>query len=277
MIISASRRTDIPAFFCDWFFDKIQKGFCEVRNPYNPNQISKISLKPDDVDAIVFWTKNPAPIMPRLKELDKQGFRYYFQFTLNGYSREIEACTPPIEERLDVFCLLSEMLGPRRVVWRYDPIIISNKTDHEFHLRTFTDVCRKLEGRTVRVMTSLAEYYRKTERQIAKIRGYEFDKDAAKKPETFSLLEQMAKTARSAGMELFSCAQERDYSDIGIKPGACVDARLINEIWGTNLSATKDKGQRKFCQCSVSRDIGTNGTCLGACAYCYAGFVTKTG
>ena len=275
MIISASRRTDIPAFFSEWFFDRIAEGFCAVKNPYNPNQISTISLKPEDVDAIVFWTKNAAPIMPRLKELDELGFRYYFQFTLNGYPREIEAGIPPLDERIKTFLKLSDMLGPRRVVWRYDPIIISNKTDHDFHRETFSTLCRKLSGRTERVMTSLVEYYKKTDRNFAKLDGFEFDKNSAQNPETIRLLENMAKVARDAGMDIFSCAPEHDYSGIGVRPGACVDAALINELWGTALSAAKDKGQRKFCLCSTSRDIGTNGTCLSACAYCYAGHAKK--
>ncbi len=271
MIISASRRTDVPAFFSEWFFEQIAGGSCRVKNPYNPNQVSTISLKPEDVDAIVFWTKNPAPIMPRLRELDARGFRYYFQFTLNGYPGELESGVPSLGARIKTFLELSDMLGPRRVVWRYDPIIISDKTGHDFHRQMFSSLCEKLAGRTTRVMTSMVEYYRKTERNFAKLDGFNFDKNAARDPRTDGLLEDMAKTARGAGMEIFSCAQERDYSEIGIKPGACVDAGLINEIWGTSLSTAKDNGQRKFCRCAVSRDVGTNGTCLAACAYCYAG------
>lgn len=271
MIISASRRTDIPAFFSDWFFDRIAKGFCEVKNPYNPKQVSTISLKPADVDAIVFWTKNPAPIIPRLKELDALGYRYYFQFTLNAYPLELEAGIPSLEERINSFHILSEMLGPRRVVWRYDPIVLSDRTNHDFHLETFSALCHRLSGRTTRVMTSVVEYYKKTERNLARLDGFNFDRNGSQNPLTTNLIRQMAKTSESAGMELFSCAQEMDYSEVGVKPGACVDSALINEIWGTSLSTAKDKGQRKYCLCSTSRDIGTNGTCLSACAYCYAG------
>jgi len=271
MIISASRRTDIPAFYSEWFFNRIQSGFCTVQNPFNPAQISRVSLKPEDVEAIVFWSKYPAPIIPRLKGLDAMGYRYYFQFTLNAYPPELETELPPLGKRVDAFLRLSGMLGERRVVWRYDPIIISNRTGYDWHRERFASLCERLAGKTARVMVSPVEYYKKTERNMASLSPkYSFDTEAAQKPEFDALLADMAKTAGTAGMEMFSCARERDYSAIGIRRGSCVDAGLINSLWNIGVPVKKDPGQREHCLCAVSRDIGVNDTCLFNCLYCYA-------
>ncbi|MBI5178922.1 MAG: DUF1848 domain-containing protein [Nitrospinae bacterium] len=268
MIISASRRTDIPAYYSEWFSNRAKAGYCLVRNPFNPAQVSRISLLPEDVDAIVFWTKNPAPILPRLDELER--YRYYFQFTLNGYPKELEAHLPPLEQRIAVFKELSRRLGSRRVVWRYDPVIVSNRTGFAWHREMFSALCQNLAGHTVRVMTSAVEYYKKTERNLSALEGFVFDKAAVKSPAMEGFFAFMAETARRAGMEVFSCAQERDYSAVGVRPGSCVDGGLINELWGLSLPVKKDPGQRKFCLCAVSRDIGSNDTCISGCRYCYA-------
>jgi len=142
MIISASRRTDIPAYYSEWFFNRLRAGYCEAQNPFNPSQVSRIALTREDVDAIVFWSKNPAPMVPRLRELDDTGYRYYFHFTLNDYPKELEAHLPPLEERVETFIGLSRLLGARRVVWRYDPVIISGRTDFRWHRERFAALQR---------------------------------------------------------------------------------------------------------------------------------------
>ena len=272
MIISASRRTDIPAFYSKWFFNRVRSGYCVTKNPYNPSQVYRVSLKPEDVDVFVFWSKNPEPMMPFLPMLDDSGYRYYFLFTLNDYPKELEANIPPLKARLGTFKKLSSMLGRERVIWRYDPIVISNKTAWDYHRIKFAELSRELEGSTERVMVSLVEYYRKTLSNLAKLEPgkYEFDTGAAGKAETDSLLRSMAETASMRGMEIFSCASGADYGDAGVKAGRCIDAELINGLWDINVSQKKDPGQRKFCKCAVSRDIGANDTCIHDCPYCYA-------
>jgi hypothetical protein len=272
MIISASRRTDIPAFYSDWFFKRIAEEFCIVKNPFNPSQTYRVSLMPEDVDAIVFWSKNPEAIIHRLPELDAMGFRYYFQFTLNNYPKELEGGVPPLKKRIGTFIRLSNMLGFERVIWRYDPIIISNITGHDYHYDKFSSLCEKLGGYTKRVMVSVVEYYKKTVRNLKRLEpdGYKFDFDARQGEATDVLLEKMAKIANNHGIEILSCAQVRNYEELGIKPGSCVDGELINRLWGLDLHVKKDPGQRKFCLCSVSKDIGMNDTCTHDCPYCYA-------
>jgi DNA repair photolyase len=260
MIVSASRRTDIPAFHAGWFMDCLRRGLVEVKNPYNPEQVSKVSLLPGDVESIVFWTKNPAPLLEHLSEIEKIGHRYSFLFTLNDYPKDLEPNVPPLDERIDSFIELSGKIGPRRVAWRYDPIILSDKTGHEYHRRAFESLCEKLGPHTRRVIVSLIDYYKKTKRNLKPL-DYQFDFDAAERPETDELLGDLAKMAHEKKLEIFTCAQERDYTGLGIPPGRCIEGAG---------SYKKDPSQRKHCRCNVSRDIGAYGTCQHACAYCYA-------
>jgi DNA repair photolyase len=271
-IISASRRTDVPAFHSAWFRGILDAGFVNLPNPYNKTQISKISLRPEDLDAIVFWTKNPAPIFVQLCAIERVCERFYFQFTLNDYPPELEPGLPSLDERCASFEKLSLRLGPERVIWRYDPIIISNNTDHAYHLAKFGALCERLAPHTRRVMISLVDYYRKTVRNLRPLReaGYEFKIDADSSLETRDLLAELARTAAKNQIEIQSCAEDQGFSDIGIPPGACIDGELIEHLFGLGKTWKKDPGQRKHCLCSQSRDIGSFGTCDHACPYCYA-------
>jgi DNA repair photolyase len=269
MIVSASRRTDIPAFHTEWFMSCLRQGFAEIKNPFNPDQVSKVSLLPDEVDAIVFWTKNPAPLLTHLAEIEKLGHRFYFQFTLNDYPRALEPNLPELSERIASFVELSGNIGPRRVVWRYDPVILSNRTGADYHRRAFDNLRRKLGPHTRRVVVSLIDYYKKTRRNL-QLKDYEFDFDAADRPETDELLRDLADMARGSSLEIFTCAEKRDYTDLGIPPGRCVDGELIESLWGISGPWKKDPAQRKHCLCTHSRDIGAYGTCGHACPYCYA-------
>ena len=171
MIISASRRTDIPAFYAKWMVRRLREGYCTVPNQWNRNQISKIALGPEDVDAIVFWTRNPRPLMAFLEELDSRGYRYYFQYTILGYPREIEPGTPSLTTAVETFCELSERLGPGRVIWRYDPIVFTGLTTPAFHRENFQRLAESLANRTRRVVVSIVDSYRKTESRMRELEG----------------------------------------------------------------------------------------------------------
>jgi len=272
VIISASRRTDIPAFYSQWFMNRIRAGFCIVPNPYNTKQLARVSLKLDDVDAIVFWSKNPAPLLSHLDELDRLGFGYYFQFTLNDYPNALEPGVPSVDERLETFIKLAGRLGPTRVIWRYDPIIISNMTSVDFHREKFTKLASSLSSATNRVMVSLCDFYRKTDRRLAALEeeGYSFNKEAASSTEVAGLFKDIAAIANRHNMEIFSCAEDIDFTNFGIRPGMCVDADLVKKIWSISVCTTKDQTQRKHCRCVVSKDIGMNDTCMHGCRYCYS-------
>jgi len=272
MIISASRRTDIPAFYSEWFMNRLRAGYCLVPNPFNPKQVARISLLSESVDAFVFWSKNPAPLLPFLPKIEDMGYRFYVLFTVNDYPKALEPSLPPLSERVSTFIELSRMLGPRRVIWRYDPIILSNKTDYSYHRKAFDHLCRQLAGHTRRVITSIVTLYRKTLRNLAPLEneGYVFDKDPRRNPETERLLSHMASSAAEHGLEIFACAEQRNYTLLGIKPSHCIDAGLIRELWGIQVSSKKDPGQREHCGCALSRDIGMTDTCAHGCPYCYA-------
>lgn len=272
MIVSASRRTDIPAFYAEWFINRVRAGWCQVPNPFNYNQLSYVSLKAQDVSAIVFWSKNPRPLLRYLHELDERGFRYYFQFTVNHYPKILEPGIPTLEERLDTFRELSSRLQPPRVIWRYDPIIISNLTPASFHVEKFSHIAQSLRGYTRRVMVSLVNYYQKTDRRLSVLegKGIKFDRDMQNATEISNLLAQIARIARHNGLEVLTCAEQHDYSSLGIPPGRCIDGELINRIWSIEVDRNKDPGQRATCLCVVSKDIGVNDTCLHGCPYCYA-------
>jgi hypothetical protein len=269
MIISASRRTDIPAYYSDWFYNRILAGYCTVPNPFNPKQISFVDLRPEAVDAIVFWTRNPKPLFKYLSFLDSNGYKYYFQFTLNNYPRILEPFRPGFDLAIRNFKVLSSTIGKGKVIWRYDPILLSDVTPADFHIRNFEKIARELAGFTERVMISLVDEYRKTVRNLKALDiGYEGG--VAKEGEMEKLLKMIAEIATSNGLKIFSCAEPRDFSHLGIFPGKCIDDELIRRELGVEIKYVKDKGQRKTCRCTVSKDIGANETCLMGCKYCYA-------
>jgi len=272
VIISASRRTDIPALYSEWLMNRVRAGWCLVPNPVNPEQVSRVSLKPQDVDAFIFWSKNPAPMLGHLDELDRAGFRYYFQFTLNDYPRLLEPNIPDLDERLATFLGLSGRLGPWRVIWRYDPIVLSNITTADFHREKFAAIAGNLNGATHRVMVSIVHFYRKTERRLSLLEeeGFSFDKEAITAKETARLVGDLALVARQHNMESFTCASEGDFTAQGMPPGRCVDGSLIHKLWGLPDNYSRDPYQRQHCRCSVSKDIGINDTCVQGCPYCYS-------
>lgn len=272
MIISASRRTDIPALYSEWFMNRIRAGWCAVPNPLNIEQVSRVSLAPREVDCIVFWSKNPAPMLAHLDELDRRGFRYYFHFTLNDYPTQLEPNIPDIADRLKTFLDLSKHIGPLRVVWRYDPVIISNLTPVEFHRERFCSIAERLRGATHCVMVSIVDFYRKTDRRLSRLEqeGFVFDRKSEPSAETAGLLKDLAATADQEGMEIFTCAEERDFSEAGIAAGRCIDEHLMNRVWELGLRYRKDPAQRRLCLCTVSKDIGMNDSCTHGCAYCYS-------
>jgi len=277
-IISASRRTDIPAFYSEWFINRIRCGYCTVTNPFNANQISYVSLTPHDVQAVVFWTRNPKPLIKYLPELDKKGYRYYFQYTIIGYPKSIDSKSPPIDAAIKTFQELSELIGKDRVIWRYDPILFSNETPLEWHINQMSSLIEKLNSHTNRLVISFIDPYRKTKIRMDKETGENFQlaPDAFEISAYNQLVRLIANKAKSAGLEVQTCAEGVDLAQLGIKHGKCIDDELIRKIWGITASKRKDPSQRKHCGCVISKDIGVNNTCLFGCKYCYAISSVKT-
>ena len=263
MIISCSRRTDIPAFYSDWFFNRIREGFVQMQNPVNANQLRQVSLAPSDVDCIIFWTKDPAPMLDRLHLL--KDYKYYFQFTMTPYGKEIEPNLPPKNEIMDSFLKLSDKVGKKRVIWRYDPILLSDNTTIEYHVDHFEEIAKRLLGYTEKCVISFIDMYRH-------IQGRMSDQ-SVRPPDEFemrALAEKLARIAENYNMKVETCAEKIDLADLGIGHGKCIDDRLISELTGRNLNNKKDKYQREFCGCVSSIDIGEYNTCRHGCRYCYA-------
>lgn len=271
MIISASRRTDIPAYYSPWFFERLKAGFVLVRNPRSPHLVSSINLSPHVVDGIVLWTKNPLPMMDRLGELN--GYPYYFQFTLTPYGTDIEPGLPSKSDvLLPAFQKLAETVGKDRVVWRYDPIIISGRYPADWHREQFRRTACRLSGCTEVCIVSFLDSYKNTKRN-AEALGSLSPTDEQKT----QLLLDFAATARECGMEINLCAEELNLKSYGIFPARCIDAGRLSRLGGIPLQAEKDKGQRPDCGCCASIDIGAYNTCPAGCRYCYANYLTGNG
>ena len=266
MIISVSRRTDIPAFYSPWFMNRIRAGYCTVPNTFNPSQISRVSLRPEDVEVIVFWTRNPRPLFPYLSELDNRGYRHYFLFTLMANPREIDPGLPPVDASIKTFQDLSERIGPDRVIWRYDPILLTSITDFDFHQKTYRHIAGALKGYTKRSIVSVAHLYRKIQKRLRELekRGVQL----LERNDLASLMGSLAEIANQNGMVIQSCADELNLP--GIIPGKCVDGELISKVFGLNPELKKDSCQRNQCGCVESKDIGMYESCPCGCVYCYA-------
>lgn len=271
-IISASRRTDIPAFYSEWFMNRIRAGYCTTVNPYNPKQVSRVSLKSADVRAIVFWTRNPQPLMKHLPELDNLGYKYYFLYTLIGYPRQIDPASPPLENAVDNFQKLSRLIGKEKVIWRYDPLLLSNLTPLKWHIKQTSRLIAELCGYTERMLTSVITPYRKTVTRMKTEPGgnFTFLPDAFDVRAYGDIFRHIADKAREAGIFPQSCAEPTDLSACGISPAKCIDDELLARITGERCPYIKDPGQRKACRCVASKDIGATNSCLFGCPYCYA-------
>lgn len=241
-----------------------------VRNPMNYRQVSEIRLAPEAIDCIVFWTKNPLPMMGRLDEL--KGYAYYFQFTLTGYGQDIERNLPDKWTVLvPAFQSLSNRIGRERVIWRYDPILFSDRYDREYHLNAFRRIAEALRGYTEKCVISFVDIYPKNRKNMERLACRIPDERAIR--EFAKVLNEIA--GRN-GIAVASCAEKIDLDDCGIVHNSCVDRELIERITGRRLNVSRDRNQRAECGCVASVDIGVYNTCRNGCAYCYANHSMKS-
>ncbi|MDY4149246.1 MAG: DUF1848 domain-containing protein [Paludibacteraceae bacterium] len=306
VIISASRSTDIPAFFAKWFINRLMEGYCVWYNPFN-QQPMYISFQ--NTKVVVFWTKNPAPLVPYLTELDKRGIHYYFQVTLNDYEKEhLEPNVPTVEERVATFRRLSTLVGTERVIWRFDPLIITPTTPPRELLTRIWRVGNLLKGCTDKLVFSFADVktYKKVQNNLIKDTAF-FTRDTVElaeptegqRMEIISGLCKIRDVWHSQGwnVQLATCAEQFDYERYGIEHNRCIDGELMEHLWHDDKELVyflhtgelpipdlfgsippipithknlKDKGQRKVCGCMISKDIGMYNTCRHLCTYCYA-------
>ena len=270
MILSASRRTDLPAFYTEWFYNRLREGYVLARGPYRPHRLSHIPLTAEVLDGVVFWSKNPAPLLTgpgreALRLLDSWDVPYYLQFTVTPYGPEMEPGLPPKTALLRLFRRLADEWGPERLVWRYDPVIVNETYTVSFHRERFAEMAAFLTGATEECVFSFLDLYPKAKARSAGV---------ADRPVPLPVQRELAfafsESAARAGMRLRACCEELNRLDAGILPGACIDPRRLERLGGFALRAKKDAGQRPGCGCAESADIGGYSTCTHGCVYCYA-------
>ena len=268
MIVSASYRTDIPAFYGAWFMNRLRDGACRVANPYGGTEYT-VSLRAGDVDGFVFWTKNAAPFAAPLEEIRRRGLPFVVQYTVTGYPTALERSVPPAAQAVEQVKSLAGTFGGRAVVWRYDPIVDSDVTPYAWHPGNFAALAHALRGSVDEVVISFAHIYRKTARNLAQAavsHGFGWrDPQAAEK---IALVRHLSGIAADNGMRLTICAQPSLTVD-GLPGARCIDAARLSDVAGRPVPA-RQKGNRPGCLCAESRDIGAYDTCPMGCVYCYA-------
>lgn len=263
MILSVSRRTDIPAYYSQWLLNRLKAGYALVRNPVNHAQITRVPLSPDIVDCIVLWTKDPANLLPHLRELDQMGYRYYFQFTLTPYGRELEPGMRNKEQVEETLLTLSEKIGAHRIIWRYDPIILNDTLTIDYHKEQFARMCEKFQFAVRSVTISFVDLYPKLKTDF--IRSLTLE-------EMQQLGEFFGKTAAKFHLPIHTCCETADLSQYGITKASCINPQIVEELADRHISINRDKNQRPGCGCCESIDIGVYNTCPHGCVYCYANY-----
>ena len=270
MIISASRRTDIPSYYSEWLVNRLKEKYVLVRNPMNIHQVSKIDLSPDVVDAIVFWTKNPTPMLSYLDQIND--YTYYFQFTLSAYGPDVERNLPSKNKIIiPTFQQLSKEIGKEKVIWRYDPIFFNEQYSIEYHCKYFEVLASKLGDYTEKCTVSFMDMYRNTERNVKPL---SIVKDTYEMQ--VELLQRFVEIAKEYGLYIDTCAEIGDFHNIGVEHAHCIDRERIERIGGFKLNVDKDTNQRAECGCVASIDIGAYNTCKNGCLYCYANYSSNT-
>ncbi len=263
MILNTGSRTDIPAFYSDWFYNRIQEGYCLVRNPYYPEQVTKYVLSPQVIDAIVFCTKNPQPMLDRLSLLSQ--YCTFWLVTITPYEQDIEPCVPRWSKVIDNFRYLSRQVGVDRMSWRYDPIFISQKYSVSYHIERFEQMAEDLQGYTRQCVVSFIDLYEKTKRNFPQARSV----TAAQQEQ---LIETFSKIAAAKGMQIHLCCEDRALTRANVDADGCLSQTVLERAIGSALHVPKKKMARDACSCLLGADIGMYNTCGHGCLYCYANY-----
>lgn len=261
MILNTGLRTDIPGFFSEWFYNRIDEGFVYVRNPYAKNHIYSYKLDPELIDCIIFTTKNPRPMFRNLEKIDK--FNQYWHVTITPYGKEIEPNVPPVDEVIDSFKFLSERLGKEKVTLRYDPIFISEKYSLEKHIDSFDYILDSLSDYTTEAIISFIDLYEKTKRNFPNAKEVTQD-------ERLRIGEEFAKIGEKYNIKVKTCVEGTELERFGIDSSGCMTKEVIEKAINKNLNIPKQKARNGECYCLLNNDIGEYNTCDHGCLYCYA-------
>lgn len=267
MIINSGNRTDIPAFFSDWFYTRVREGYALVRSPYAPLRVTRYRLDPSVVDGLVFCSKNPQPMLARLDELSR--FRLFFMVTITPYGKDIEPGVPDKHQVMESVRLLSEKIGSSCVYWRYDPIFISEKYSVDYHIRAFEEMASFLEGSLQHCVISFIDLYEKTKKNFPEVRTVT-QEDRNRIGEAFSRI------GREHGIRLHTCLEGEDMAAFGIDTSGCMTKEKLEEAWDIRLKVPfQAQSAREGCRCLLGGDLGAYNTCRHFCRYCYANYDRK--
>lgn len=262
MIINTGGRTDTVQYYTEWLLRRFEEGYVLTRNPLFPNKVSRYELTPDKVDCVVFCSKNYRPILPRLHEITDR-FPTYFHYTITAYGKDLEPGVPSIDESMETLTELSGLVGPRRVSWRYDPVLLTREYTVQRHLETFARMAERLTPYVDRCIFSFVEMYKKLEVNMPELKPLSVE-------DMDGLAKGLGAIAARNGLLLQTCGTNGDFTRYGIHASGCMTLDIIGKANGIVFKDRKHKGMRHGCHCIESRDIGAYDTCLNGCRYCYA-------
>lgn len=263
MILNTGSRTDIPAFFSDWFYNRIQEGYVLVRNPYYPQQVTRYRLAPELVDALIFCTKNPEPMLARLNLL--KAYAMFWSVTITPYGEDIEPYVPAKAQVAASFRRLAELLGPEKLSWRYDPVLITETYTIERHIKEFRGLAEALSGSTDKCVVSFIDLYAKTVRNFPEAR-------AVSALEQRILIDAFSNCAAQNGMRIYLCCEDAGLAGKNVDAGGCLSQQVLESALGLKLRVPRKKPARRECACLLGADIGAYNTCAHGCKYCYANY-----
>lgn len=262
MILNTGARTDTVQYFSEWLLRRFEEGFIYSRNPLFPNKVTRYELSPEKIDAVLFCSKNYAPILPRIWEITSK-YRTYFHYTITAYGKDIEPGVPSIEDSVKIFVELSKIVGKNKVAWRYDPVLLTQKYTIERHAQTFRWLCEQLAPYIDRCIFSFVEIYKKLQVNMPEL-------IPLSEHDINTLAEILGKTAKEFGISIQTCGTNGDFSRFGIEKSGCATLEILGKANNCEFRNLKHKGLRSGCHCIESHDIGTYDTCLNGCKYCYA-------
>lgn len=267
MILNTGSRTDIPAYYSDWFYNRIKAGYVYARNPYYPSQITKYLLKPEVIDIMVFCTKNPLPMLDRISLLSE--FDTFWFVTITPYGKEIEPYVPPKEQVIRSFQQLSTLVGSERMSWRYDPIFITDQYSIDYHIEQFAQMSKILSGYTSQCVVSFIDLYEKTKRNFRGIRGVTAEEQEI-------LISTFSQIAKEYGLQIHLCCENAGLVRENVDADGCLSKAVLEKALGCKLNVPKKKAARSECSCLLGADIGAYNTCGHGCLYCYANYDKET-
>ncbi len=262
MVINVGARTDIVNYYSEWLINRIKDGYAYSRNPLFPNNVSRISLKPEDVDCLMFCSKNYKPMLKYMQEINNK-YKIICYYTITAYGKDVEPYVPSIEDSIDTLIKLSKIVGKEKVLWRYDPILLTEKYTIEYHLKTFAYMAKKISPYVQRCIFSFVEIYKKLDYNMPEIIPFTTE-------DKITIVKKLGKIAKDNNLYIQTCGTDENYEKYNVHLSGCTTTKILEQANNVKYKNIKANGMRKGCHCIPSRDIGAYDTCLSGCKYCYA-------